>query len=64
MARRLADDPLGWGEPIYPLRHLGLTVCHAALFMFSVIYAVDEQRRIVYVTRLDPLSGGGLTDAP
>ena len=54
--QRLADDPLGWGEPEYRLRVLGLLMRHGAHSFLHVYYGVDRQRRIVYAMdfRLGP----------
>src|SRR4051794_41951871 len=46
---RLRADPLGWGDPNYRLRHLGLLVCRGLHPLLYVRYAVDESRRIVHV---------------
>jgi hypothetical protein len=57
IARQLADEPLSWGDPTHHLRHLGL-LKHVRVYGFlRVYYAVDEARRIVYVTDVLPLSG-------
>ncbi len=56
----LTADPGAWGEPLYRLRHLGLTVYHNVTRGLLVRYAVDEQRRIVYVRGIEPLSGSPL----
>jgi hypothetical protein len=42
-------DPIGFGEPLYRLKHVGLTVYVVARRYVAVNYAVDEDRKIVYV---------------
>jgi hypothetical protein len=54
--QHLATEPLGWGEAQYRLRHMGLSTYLRLHAMFRVFYAVDEQRRIVYVMGLDRLA--------
>jgi hypothetical protein len=57
ITRRLADEPSSWGDPTHRLHHLGL-LKHVRVYGFlRVYYAVDEARRIVYVTDVLPLSG-------
>jgi hypothetical protein len=63
IADRLARDPLGWGDPNYRLRRLGLLKCRGSRSFLHVHYAVDELRRIVYVTDLRPSPGSRL-DVP
>lgn len=46
---RLSTDPLEAGEPHYRLKHLGLIMCVAFREPLTVDYAVDEQRRWVYL---------------
>jgi hypothetical protein len=57
---RLTADPQSWGEPLYPLRHLGLVVYHKVSRGLLVRSAVDEVRRIVYLREIVPLSGSPL----
>jgi hypothetical protein len=55
--QRLADDPLRWGDPTNRLHYLGL-LKHLRIYQFlRIYYAVDEVRRIVYVTDVLPMSG-------
>jgi hypothetical protein len=60
---RLTNDPLGWGDPNYRLHHLGLLRCRGLRSPLSVYYAVDEVRRIVYLTEFRPSPGSPL-DVP
>src|SRR5262249_10433301 len=50
--RRLETDPLEFGEPLYQLRGLGLQVRLAPFAPLYVRFAVDEERRLVYVLHL------------
>jgi hypothetical protein len=57
---KLETDPLGWGDPNYRLRNLGLLMClgpHPFLFVY---YGVDEQRRVVYIKGFHPAPGSPL----
>jgi hypothetical protein len=53
---RLETDPAGWGEPVFRLRHLGLTVYRAADIPLHVGYGLDPQQHIVYVQALELMS--------
>src|SRR5262245_7044429 len=55
--RRLATDPLTWGEPSYRLHRLGLVVCHGFHARIQVRFAVDQARGIVYVAWFKLLPG-------
>jgi hypothetical protein len=59
----LAADPLDGGDPHNRLQFLGLTLYHGTHDPMHVFYAVDEQRRIVYVREIKPLPGRGLDEA-
>lgn len=48
---RLKTDPLGWGEPTYHLQFMGLQVRLGVIPPLAVLFAVDENRHIVYVMR-------------
>jgi hypothetical protein len=56
---RWERDPLNFGEPLYPLAWLNLevrvTICGRLAFRF----AVDEQRRIVYLVHVSLVAGAG-----
>lgn len=57
---RLEWIPLDFGDPLRDLVHLGLQERIGLLAPLTVIYAVDEARRIVYVSlpfKLLPNSG-------
>jgi hypothetical protein len=64
MHYHMMTDPLVWGDPQNWLRHLRLTLYHGTYDPLHVFYAVDEQRRIVYVREIKPLPGCGLDDDP
>ena len=53
LIEELQLNPLGIGEVLYHLKHSGWPVCHVARKPWSVHYAVDEQQRVVYVTRIE-----------
>jgi hypothetical protein len=58
--QRLQWIPLDFGEPLQDLVHLRLKYFIGTVAPFVVRYAVDEERRIVYVSvpfRLLPKSG-------
>jgi hypothetical protein len=57
---RLTTDPLGWGDPYFHLRQLGVLLCHGTHAMIHVYFAVDEAKKIVYVKEFRPMPGGPL----
>lgn len=59
--QRLSMTPLEWGDPLYRLRHLELIVYRGTLAPINVHYAVDEQRKLVYLTQVWPMPGHGYT---
>jgi hypothetical protein len=60
----LIRDPLEWGDPSHRLHQLGLLVCNRVYAKMQVSYAIDEQRRIVYVKECKPLDSHPLERAP
>ena len=52
----LQTEPTVIGEVLYHLKHSGWPVCHVTRKPWSVHYAVDEQQRVVYVTRIEMMS--------
>ncbi|HTU91441.1 MAG TPA: hypothetical protein VMF69_15270 [Gemmataceae bacterium] len=58
--RQLTTAPSTWGDPCNRLAHLGLTVYHRVYAPLYVSYAVDEERRIVYLKTLSALPRSGL----
>jgi hypothetical protein len=63
IVQRLTSDPLAWGDPNYRLRNLDLVKCHGIHSILHVYYAVDEQRRIVYLTDVQAFPGTPLAGA-
>lgn len=57
--QRLRTAPLEWGDPLYRLRYLGLLVHRGTHTPLNVIYAVDEMRKLVYLTQVWPMPGHG-----
>lgn len=57
---QLSTDPQGWGDPWFQLHQLGLQVYQRTCPPLHVSYAVDQERRIVYVKTLTPLPRSGL----
>lgn len=57
--QRLTVDPLGWGDPLYHLRYLELFLYRGTHAPLNVIYAVDKQRHLVYLTQVSPMPGRG-----
>jgi hypothetical protein len=60
--QKLTTEPLTWGDPLHRLNQLGLQVYHRVCSPFHVAYAVDEERRIVYIKKFTLLSGSGLQE--
>src|SRR5437867_1679112 len=60
----LRTDPLGWGESSRTLRALGLTVAVGFHSRISVRFAVDLQRRLVYVLSMTLLPGNPFESLP
>lgn len=48
--KQLRDDPIGFGDPAFPLHHLKLQVFGRAVTPVYVSYAVHETERVVFVT--------------
>jgi hypothetical protein len=46
---KLTTDPAGWGDPLYPLRKVGLMMRRGLHRPLQVHYAVDETLRLVFV---------------
>ena len=56
---KLTTDPVSWGDPLYPLRNVGLRMYRGLRRPLQVHYAVDEVRRLVYVKAVALLFGFG-----
>ncbi|OAI47117.1 hypothetical protein AYO44_10085 [Planctomycetaceae bacterium SCGC AG-212-F19] len=54
---RLATDPLAWGDPYFHLRQLGLLCCHGIHAMLHVYFAVDDEKKLVFVKEFKILPG-------
>ena len=50
--QRLSNDPLSAGEPQYRLRNMQLQVRHVVKSPWSVPFAVDEKRKLVYLKNI------------
>lgn len=59
--QRLRTAPSDWGDPLYRLRHLDLMLYRGTHSPLNVHYAVDEQRKLVYLTQVWPMPGHGYT---
>jgi hypothetical protein len=46
---KLTADPASWGDPLYPLRKVGLMMRRGLRRPLQVHYAVDENLRVVFV---------------
>ena len=62
VTQKLASEPVEWGDPQYHLHVMGLLNCHRLYSIFHISYAVDEERRIVYLKGIEPRSGHSLAD--
>ncbi len=58
--QQLRETPSAWGDPCNRLVYLGLQVYHRVYAPLYVSYAVDEEKRIVYLKTLTPLPRSGL----
>jgi hypothetical protein len=47
----MEQDPIGFGEPLYRLKYVGLTAFVVVRRYMAVDYSVDEDRKLVYVMR-------------
>jgi hypothetical protein len=55
MARRLQDDPLGWGDPLYRTHIQGGIVCSGLIDPIVVRFVVHEPEKVVLVIDIKPL---------
>jgi hypothetical protein len=46
---KLVNEPLTWGDPLYPLRHLELMIHRGIYWVFVVEYGVHERERVVFI---------------
>ena len=63
MLSRLAENPLGWGDPLRRYRHLGWLLCRGMGEHFVVEHAIDEGRKVVYLKDVRPTPWSGLGGA-
>ena len=47
--QRLRTDPLTYGEPLYPLRHMRLQVRVCSVLPLKVEFAVSEEHHMVFI---------------
>src|SRR5947209_19321673 len=52
---RLRGDPFGCGEPVYPLRALGLTIRLVIDPPIALHFAAHPQRRVVWISAINLL---------
>src|SRR5262245_1401200 len=57
-------NPTAWGDPQFRLVTLGVMMYHRVEGPISLAYAVDDDRKIVYVKSVQPFPGGGLESVP
>jgi hypothetical protein len=57
--RRLTDDPVGFGEPLYRLPAMRLQVRHAAVGPLLIYFGIHDDRPLVFIkaVKLLPASG-------
>lgn len=59
--QRLSAAPSKWGDPLYRLRYLELDLYRGTHTPLNMVYAVDEQGKLVYLTQVWPMPGHGYT---
>jgi hypothetical protein len=57
---RLKTDPLAWGDPLFDLHQLGMTVQRGQSPFLYVYYCVNVDRRIAFIRRIEPYQYGPL----
>lgn len=57
---RLKTDPLAWGDPLYDLHQLGMTVQRGQSPFLYVYYCVNVARRVVFIRDVEPYRYGPL----
>jgi hypothetical protein len=50
--KELSNAPSSAGELLYTLKHVGLPVRHVVHRPWSIHFAVDEKKQIVYLTKI------------
>lgn len=57
---RLRTDPLSWGDPLYDLHQLRMTIRRGQSPFVYVYYAVNEAGRAVFIQNFEPYVYGPL----
>lgn len=57
---RLKTDPFPWGDPLYDLHQLGMTMRRGKSPYLYVYYCVHQARRIVFIRDFEPNPYGPL----
>lgn len=60
--KKLTEEPLAWGDPVYHLKSARLLVCHGIHRPFHLYYGVNEERRLVFVKDFAAFPGHGFDD--
>jgi hypothetical protein len=60
ITRQLGSNPLAWGDPLFHYAHLNLRLYRAICGMVIVHYALNEERRVVYIRDIRPMPGSAL----
>ena len=55
MRRRLENDPLEWGDPLFRKPQVGGVVCRAVVDPIVIHYSVHESNKSVIIIRVDSL---------
>ena len=61
---QLTNDPVGWGNPLYFLHHLGITINTAFEWDIFVSYGVDVANRLVCVRTMQLMPRNPLNAPP
>jgi hypothetical protein len=61
---RLTNDPDNWGNPLYTLHHLGMTICSAVEWGIAVSFGVDVANRLVCVRQMQLMTSNPLNAPP
>lgn len=57
---KLVNEPVTWGDPIYDLPHLDLTIHRGMHWVFVVEYGVHNRERVVIIKEYRLLPGNPL----
>jgi hypothetical protein len=61
IVRHLEEDPLGWGDPEYNLKHEESVVCHGIVKPLVARFAVFQVERVVHIIEIRALPGSPLS---